>query len=282
MNEGVRKVRKVNRAYREALKRIPAERVTGRKYTFRLDAHMLRATLDQMDLEVEAILLEGGESGLWLFERYVSAASTRGTAQQFANLAQQSDAYKSGRVSLHEILRSEPHQRRMMLTRARVFEEMKGLSGQVKADMGRILTDGIGRGSNPLDIARNLTEQTGIEEYRARRIARTEITTALRRARWDEAEEAQELYGLKTKEMHLSALSPTTRATHAARHAKLYTLDEVRDWWSRDANSIQCKCSTSSVMVDDDGKPIVPSIIDRAKKAKTNMEARGYAWAKKD
>ena len=51
----------------------------------------------------------------------------------------------------------------MALVRARVFEEMKGLSGQVKADMARILTDGIARGLNPREVAKNLTNQAGIE-----------------------------------------------------------------------------------------------------------------------
>ncbi len=56
---------------------------------------------------------------------------------------------------------------------------MKGLSGQVKADMARILAEGMGRGKNPREIARDLTAQTGIEARRGHRIARTEVTTAL-------------------------------------------------------------------------------------------------------
>jgi hypothetical protein len=57
--------------------------------------------------------------------------------------------------------------------------------------MARVLTDGVGRGLNPLDIARNLT--TRPVERRANRIARTEVTTALRRAKWDEDQEANDL-----------------------------------------------------------------------------------------
>lgn len=279
INEFGRRLKRVQKSYRNGLNRIPGEAAPNGRYTFLLDSHTLRTLLNQLDMEVDSILLEGGEDRLWFFDSYVSVAATRGTAQEFANLAQQSPAYRSGRGSLQEILRSEPYQRRMVLTRARVFEEMKGLSGQVKADMARVLTDGIGRGLNPLQVARNLAEQIGIEEGRARRIARTEIPTALRRARWDEADEAQELYGVETKEMHLSALSSTTRATHAARHAKLYTREQVREWWSKDGNSVNCKCSTTSVMVDAKGKPLVPSIIGRAKQTRQKMESRGYAWA---
>src|SRR5690606_32096001 len=179
----------------------------------------------------------------WFFEAYVAVAYRRGTAQEFANLAQQSPAYLAGQQDLAAIMRSDPYRRRMALVQAREFEEMQKLAGDVRADMARILTEGIGRGLNPRTIARNLTDQAGIEHRRANKIARTEITTALRRARWDESDEATEKYGLRGKQMHLSALSPTTRATHAARHGNLYTTEQVRDWYSQDGNSINCKCS---------------------------------------
>ena len=139
----------------------------------------------------------------------------------------------------------------------------------------------MGRGLNPLDIARNLTDQTGIEKRRANRIARTEVTTALRRAKWDEDQEANDLYGLKTLLVHISALSPTTRHTHAVRHAHLYTNEEVRDWYSKDGNSINCKCSQQSVLVDADGNPEYPDTITKLKQEYKSMQARGYAWAEK-
>ncbi|ENG6540575.1 phage head morphogenesis protein, partial [Salmonella enterica subsp. enterica serovar Montevideo] len=151
----------------------------------------------------------------------------------------------------------------------------------VKRDMARVLTDGVGRGLNPLDIARNLTAQTGIEKRRANRIARTEVTTALRRAKWDEDQEANDLFGLKTLLVHISALSPTTRHTHAVRHAHLYTNEEVREWYAKDANSINCKCSQQSVLVDDDGRPQFPDTITKIKQEYKSMQARGYAWAEK-
>lgn len=273
------RIRRVIKVYKAALGRIPAEPAVNARYTFRLVPTLLKSLLAQLDLEVASIFLEGGEDDLWFSRLYVEVAAARGTAQAFANLAQQSPAYKAGRENLAQLLGSDPYRRRIALVRAREFEEMKGLSQQVTADMSRILTDGIGRGLNPRDIGRNLTEQAGIEEFRAHRIARTEIPTALRRARWDETQDAQDEFGLRTMEMHLSALSPTTRATHAARHGKLFTVNQCRDWWSQGANAIFCKCSTTSVMVDKDGKPLVPSVVDRAMKAKQNMEARGYAWA---
>lgn len=240
MREFDRRMRKIRDGYLAALDRIPAQPVVNEQYTYRLDQALLSAIFADTNLMVDEILQEGGERDLWFFESYVGVAYIRGTAQTHANLAQQSPAYRAGRESLDVLLRSDAYRARMALLRAREFEEMKGLSGQVKADMARILAEGMGRGKNPREIARDLTAQTGIEARRGHRIARTEVTTALRRARWDEKDAAEADYGVQSKLMHMSALSPSTRATHAARHARLYTSDEVRDWYSRDGNSINC------------------------------------------
>lgn len=280
MKDFDRRMRRIRNGYVEALARIPAEPVVNKRYTFRLDQALLSSSFADTDRLVDEILLEGGERNLWLFESYVGVSYQRGTAQEFANLGQQSPAYKAGRDSLQALLRSEPYQARLSLLRAREFEEMKGLSGQVKADMSRILSDGMGRGLNPRDIARNLTEQTGIEARRGHRIARTEVPMALRRARWDEQDQAQEDYGTQAKLMHMSALSPTTRLTHARRHAKLFTSEETRDWYARDANAINCKCSQVSVLVDEKGEPLVPAIVDRARKNYQVMKDKGNGpWA---
>ncbi|OZI57661.1 phage minor head protein [Bordetella genomosp. 4] len=279
INDFAKRLRRIRRAYIDAIDSFSPEPVVNKAYTFRLDQGLLRAVFDGLATFVDGVLLEGGESQLWFFETYVGVAYQRGTAQEFANLAQQYEAYKAGRQSLLSLISSEPYQARIALLRAREFEEMEGLSGSVRADMSRVLSDGLARGLNPREIATNLTEQTRISEGRANRIARTEVSTALRRARLDEADDAADRYGTQAKQMHMSALSPTTRPTHASRHAKLFTTDQQREWWAKDANSINCKCSTVTVLVDDEGKPLVPSIVDRARKNYEVMKAKGKgAW----
>lgn len=289
MNEFKRRIRLIRAGYIAALNRIPAHQMVVNKqsvtttgsYAYLLDDAILAILFADTGAMVDEILLGGGVTDNWFFRAYVGVAVVRGTAQTYANLAHQSPAYSAGRQSLEALLRSDPYRARVALVRARVFEEMEGLAGDVRANMARILADGIGRGKNPREIARNLTEQAGIEARRANRIARTEITTALRRARMDEADAARDAYGIVSKQMHISALSPTTRITHAARHAKLYTTDEQRDWWSQDANSINCKCSTAEILVDDEGKPLVPAIIERARKNYDVMKEKGKGpWAK--
>lgn len=284
INDFDKRFRNIRNGYIAALNRIPASPVVNEKYAFNLDPALLSAMFGSLDTMVDEELMEGGEENLWFFNAYVSKAYQRGTAQEFANLSQQSPVYHAGQKSLSDIVMSEPYRRRIALVKAREFEEMKGLAGGVKPLLNRILADGIARGKNPRDIAKEITAATGqIDDVRARRIARTEITTALRRARMDEADDATERYGIQTMQMHMSALSPTTRITHASRHGTLHTTEEQRDWWSEDANSINCKCSTVAVMVDDDGKPLVPAIVDRAKRNKQVMMDKGKGpWTKED
>lgn len=279
MKAFAKRMKKVSQGYIQLLNRIPSEPVVNKKYQFDLDPNYLSIILRDGELMVDEVLLQGGEFNNFFFNEYVSTAYERGTAQEYANLAQQSTAYAATQQSVATVLLSEPYQLRMALVRARVFEEMKGLSAQVKADMARILTDGIARGLNPREVARNLNEQSGIEIRRANRVARTEITTALRRARMDEADEASEALNLETRQVHISALSPTTRPNHASRHGKIFTTDEQRDWWARDGNSINCKCSTVTILTDKEGRPYNDTLLNKLKEEKEAMKERGYQWA---
>lgn len=90
----------------------------------------------------------------------------------------------------------------------------------------------------------------------------------------------EDMFGMKHLYMHLSALSPTTRKSHAERHGKLYTAQQVRDFWSDQANIEGCKCSVVAVMVDENNQPVVPAIVDRARATYKKMAARGYDWSK--
>lgn len=260
------RMKKVVGAYIIALERFPATLAVNASYEYQLDPLLLNMTLNDASILVDSVLLEGDQNNNWFAETYVEAAVVRGTAQAFANLSQQSATYLADRQSLQMLLLSDPYQRRMALVNARVFEEMKGLTAETKKNMARVLTDGIGRGLNPKEVARNLRAQAGIEKRRANTIARTELTTALRRARWDEADEAKKDLSLNIRLMHISALSPTTRQSHAFRHYHLYTVEDVRAWYATGANAINCKCNQVEVLVDSKGQPLNPKVVEMARK----------------
>lgn len=239
--------------------------INERVYRFELDETVLERINAEIALLIDTILLEGGQRSLWFMAAYVQPAYQQGTAQSVANMSVQSAEYALSRPTLEAVLLSAPYRRRIGLVRAREFEEMRGLSGWMRGDLGSTLARGMATGQNPRVIAKDIKARIVVSQSRANTIARTEITNALRQARMDETQDAQDSLGVRTMEMHLSALSPTTRPNHAARHATLHTIQEQKEWWARDANSINCKCSTVSILVDESGEPLTPSIIDRAK-----------------
>lgn len=93
---------------------------------------------------------------------------------------------------------------------------------------------------------------------RALLYAQSEITDTLRQARWAEADSAAAEFGIKLAMLWTSALIPTTRKTHAERHGKTFTTKQVREFYGRDGNVFNCRCSQVEVMLDDKGRPILP------------------------
>lgn len=238
--------------------------------TYRFDIN--QGVLDDITAEISSLIDEqilgpdGTLQSLWFLDAYVEPAYRQGTAQAYTNFSVQSAAYVADKPLLEMVYQSQAYQTRIGLVRAREFELMKGLDAGAKDVLGRTLAQGMAEGRGPIDIARSITERVGVEQARALRIARTEINYALRTARLDEAQDTQERLGIRTMMMHLSALSATTRPTHRARHAKLYTIQQCRDWWAISPNMINCKCSTTEVLVKADGTPLTPFIIAKAEK----------------
>lgn len=106
---------------------------------------------------------------------------------------------------------------------------------------------------------------------RAKAIAQTEQVGALRQAQWNETDWAADRLGLNTGLLWLSALKPTTRSWHASRHGRVYTTEEVRDFYAVNGNRYNCYCSQIPVLLNDDG-----SIFNEGLKEKLATERRGW------
>lgn len=98
--------------------------------------------------------------------------------------------------------------------------------------------------------------------------------------RLEASEENNKKYGSRTLYMHFSALSYNTRKSHAERHGKLFTAQEVRDFWANPENIKGCKCGISPIIVDENGNPIAKNIQKRAQETYEKMKKRGYDWSK--
>lgn len=231
---------------------LPVARQNGRVlnrafYEYLIDLPALKNIVDAI-----ATTLRRG-TGRTVMQAQVEAAYRSGVGMASANLSRLIDDYTR---SVTAVLSDYQVMRRAALAGARVYEFMDGFAGDTAADLARIMFQAVQDGQNPHDVARVIRQRFSVSKVRAERIARTEITGALRRGRWDESKDAEEKFGLEVRLIHVSALIPErTRPSHAARHGRIYTREEEADWYSKDGNGINCLCSTSEVTFKD-GKPI--------------------------
>lgn len=253
--------------------KLKSSAVVNKKYEFLLDSFTLSQLSNELDFILENLLLEGGEHFLWFNRLYIDPAYRSGLTQEITNLAQQSVIYQAAQKTAASLLMTEQYQRRIGYLRARVFEDMQGFSAEVSKSVALRLSQGLIQGVAPASLAQDIANAVGSQLFRGERIARTEILNALRQARLDESEITQREMNLKTMQMHISALSPTTRESHAMRHGNLYTIAEQREWWAESPNAINCKCSTTSVLVDANGQPFIDTPIKRARAVKSRWSS---------
>lgn len=147
------------------------------------------------------------------------------------------------------------------------YSDWKGISDAARADLANIIADAVGRGVNPRETMRVISKRLDVSMSKAKTIAQTEQVGALREAQWNETTWVQGRLGLRTKLLHLSALKPTTRARHASRHGKLYTVEEVREWYSKDGNRFNCYCSQIPAVVDEKDNVVNIGLAKRLKKS---------------
>lgn len=269
LKEMKRKFSEIKALYLDFLGRIPFEAIAVNTiYQFNLLPSEFQAMLNNANQDIEQILTQGGKDNLWLLNGYVAVAYNNGLEKARVNIGAQSVEYSAYRPSLDTIIMSQPYRTRMEYLALREFEEMVGLSDIVKKDLAQTLTYGMASGQNPKEIAKQITKRTGVHLSRANTIARTEINMAFKRARMDEAQDSMQRFGFNIRMLHLSAMTRTTRRTHAMRNGEINTIEEVNEWNSRDGNAINCLCSITEVLVDDDGKPLTTIAIDRVRSRK--------------
>ena len=192
-----------------------------------------------------------------------------GTGTAVAQLAALTDDYTR---EITQVLASEPWQRRVALIRGRVFEQMQGFNGDTATELGRVLSQGVEDGLNPRAVAKDIRHRFKVSESRAERIARTEVTSALRRAARDENQDAQERLGIRTAMLWYSALLPTTRQSHASKHGRTFSAQEVAEFYSQGVESINCRCSQQSVLLDENDQPILGPLKARLEKQRAAFE----------
>lgn len=234
------------------------------------------ASVNQMLGEaLERWLLEGENAYRFWYASFDSEAAQLGTAQASANLAALSASYAASRP-LQQVLFSEAYKSRVAVAQIKSYEHWTGATSAVKSELSQIIGRAVVDGKNPKAVRREIAERLDVSKSRALQYAQTDITDTLRQARLAEADYATESMGIRTGLLWASALIPTTRPHHASRNGKVYTSDEVRQFYSDRSNLYRCRCSVTECLIDEDGKPILSD------KLKRNMRAEREAWQKQN
>lgn len=238
--------------------------VNAGTYIYDMTAAQLADLLQVVQTILDDELLSGGPQNLWAMD-YVSQEYQRGTLEAFNNLSVQSQAYAS-QTSLQQLLSSPAYQNQIAAAFVSTYSDWKGVSDAARADLANIIADSIGRGVNPRETAGLISKRLDVSMSKAKTIAQTEQVGALREAQWNETEWTRERLGLKTGLLHISALKPTTRQTHAYWHGKVRTVAAVREWYSIDGNRYHCYCAQIPCLLNDDGSLYNKGLADKLAK----------------
>lgn len=151
------------------------------------------------------------------------------------------------------ILLSDPYRERIRRITQRTFNDMQGFAGDTARDLARTLSDFMAQGKGVATVRKAVAERFNIKMSSAERIVRSELGMAHRGAREAQTRDARDRLGLDAGTQWISALAPTTRPWHAARHLKFYTPEQNAEFYSQNGNGINCLCLQQTVIRARDG-----------------------------
>lgn len=244
--------------------------VNAGKFIYDMTAAELADLLQVVQSILDDELLEGGSQNLWAMD-YVIAEYDRGTLNAFTNLSVQSQVYAS-QTTLQQLLSSPAYLNQIAAARLTTFSDWKVISDTARGDLANIITDAVARGVNPRETASVISKRLDVSMSKAKTIAQTEQVGALREAQWNETDWAADRLGLNTGLLHLSALKPTTRQTHAYWHGKVRTTEAVRAWYAVDGNKYHCYCGQIPVLLNDEGSIFNKGLADKLKKERISWK----------
>jgi hypothetical protein len=149
-----------------------------RIYEYQLDPQQA----ENLDNEIKAIIDKWLETATlnkpvrWFFQAYTDTAYSRGTNESFNNIQRIAPAATTATgqtlaaVQAEQILLSAPYRTRIEKVRTRVFELMKGFSGDTAVDLSRTLQNGVANGDGVNVIKRDIASRFDVSVSRAERL----------------------------------------------------------------------------------------------------------------
>jgi SPP1 gp7 family putative phage head morphogenesis protein len=186
---------------------------------------------------IAEIIFDNQEQVIWL-NKLIDLAYTRGIS--FALAALEANAPEilgiTSDKNLNYVLALTPQQRFLLPAHidkvryiySRVYTDLKNVTETMAAQIQKELTDGVLNGLNPRVVAGGIVKKVDtIGKVRANLIARTEIVNASHQAKLVEGDNYQAVTGEAVKYKWRTSQDERVRSTHAARHNKIYTKQQV-------------------------------------------------------
>lgn len=172
-------------------------------------------------------------------------------------------------VPIEQVLMSEPYRTALNAAQVSNFSTIKGLSEKTSTQVLQRVNAGIQAGDKPSVIAADISKRFNVARSDAKRISETAVNEAYTNSKMSASDLLSEQTGLRAAVIHISALSPTTRQTHADRHGNAYTTADQRQWWNTSPNRINCKCDIKSVLIDRQGKVVDAELQEEIKQERS-------------
>lgn len=296
-NQIEERMKRIQRKVLKMIEGLPRKSVTinalknaERRYIYEVDANEMQNISFYIQQLIYEELLDNPNGTLanrWWLNSYLEKQYERGTGQALKSTQNMASTQLVGpevsqaarAMQLESILLTPGYQNRIGMLKSRTFNDMLGLSDDMKKDLAGVLSRGMAAGEGIQKIKSDIVKRVGVSQSRAERISRTEINNAYRESYSAEVDELNETVwdgsGLATRLLWYSALSPTTRPNHASRHGRVYTTQEVRDFYATGANSINCLCTQVEVLVDKKtGKVVNQELVDDVAAERPKYEAK--------
>lgn len=274
--------RAIPRSARRQTKIVNAEQTTV--YTYDINALQQQQLEQSVEFILNRELLETQTGTMppdWYWQEDVEQPYRQGTVEEIRDFnVLVGGAIAAGvtvgglppqRVDPQAVLLSEPYRSSLSSLYQSNFSTIKGLSEKTTAQVLQRINSGIQAGSSPRVITNEISQRFNVARSDAKRISETEINRAYNDAKLDATRLLGEQTGLRAAVIHISALTPTTRDSHAARHGNAYTVADQLQWWETGANRINCKCTTESVLIDRQGK-----VVQAAEQQRIKQEGREF------
>lgn len=186
----------------------------------------------------------------WWFNREIEQPYRQGVIEQTTEANKELNALALGGMltllTPDQVLASKLYRDSLQLIYQRNFNLLRGFSDDLVKNIMLHVMDESQKGTPLRDIVKSVEQTFDAFDSRMQRIIVTEINKAYNDARLNTINMVNDLLGVELKVQHISALLPTTRATHSARHKKFFTVEEQLTWWNSGSNRISCHCSIRS------------------------------------